>query len=225
MQIGNRSKRVLNSAHEFKIYFSSKPKVPNHYETLKVTQNSTQDDIKSSYYELSKKYHPDVNKSADAKKNFQDLSDAYEVLGNFNKRKLYDRDLVTRGASSMTGGVRKAQTYTHVEVDPLAGFYKSRQAQRDYDPQRESAANQAKFDFDQWTRAHYGTTLRRSLRDRSGKILKERLQQQYQYEREKSRAAVRTILTTTALIFIFLTIQSHFARRAYDRNLIANRKN
>ncbi|XP_003426376.1 dnaJ homolog subfamily C member 30, mitochondrial [Nasonia vitripennis] len=224
--IANSSKRIFNSVCELRLCFSSKAKAPTHYETLKVAQNSTQDDIKSAYYKLSKKFHPDVNKSADAKKNFQDLSDAYEVLGNFSKRKLYDRDLLARGAST-SFGLRKAQTqsqpYTEKREDPLAGFYKARQ--KDYDPDRERATNRAKFDFDQWTRTHYGNTFRRSLKDKESRLLREELNRQYAKEVEKDKANVLTILSTAVLVLIALSFQAHYEKTVYDRNLLANRKN
>lgn len=64
----------------------------NHYEALGITPKATQTDIKSAYYKLSMRYHPDKNKgSTDASKKFQDITAAYEVLGNFKLRKLYDK--------------------------------------------------------------------------------------------------------------------------------------
>lgn len=64
----------------------------SHYDALGITPKATHTDIKTAYYKLSMLYHPDKNKgSADASKKFQDISAAYEVLGNFKLRKLYDK--------------------------------------------------------------------------------------------------------------------------------------
>lgn len=44
-----------------------------------MAKNSSVKDIKKSYYQLAKKYHPDTNKDTDSSKKFQEVSEAYEV--------------------------------------------------------------------------------------------------------------------------------------------------
>lgn len=62
------------------------------YETLGISSASTQADIKTAYYKLSKTYHPDKNKgSEDAAQKFRDITAAYEILGNYRLRRLYDK--------------------------------------------------------------------------------------------------------------------------------------
>lgn len=60
----------------------------NYYDVLGLDKNASQDDIKKAYRNLSKKYHPDRNGGDDSK--FKELNDAYDVLGNEEKRKAYD---------------------------------------------------------------------------------------------------------------------------------------
>lgn len=63
-----------------------------HYDILGLSPKATQADVKTSYYKLSKLYHPDKNKgSADAAEKFRDINAAYEILGNFKLRRLYDK--------------------------------------------------------------------------------------------------------------------------------------
>lgn len=62
----------------------------NFYEILGVTESSTEDDIKKSFKNLAKKYHPDLNKEHDAEKNFKDINEAYDTLKDPNKRAQYD---------------------------------------------------------------------------------------------------------------------------------------
>jgi DnaJ-class molecular chaperone len=64
----------------------------DYYAILGVNRNSDDKDIKSAYRRLARKYHPDVNpndKASEAK--FKEISEAYEVLGNPEKRKLFDQ--------------------------------------------------------------------------------------------------------------------------------------
>jgi molecular chaperone DnaJ len=60
----------------------------DYYKILEVDKKSTKDDIKKAYRRLSKKYHPDVNPDGDEK--FKEIAEAYEVLGDDDKRKQYD---------------------------------------------------------------------------------------------------------------------------------------
>ncbi len=64
----------------------------NYYETLGVDKNASADEIKSAYRKLAKKYHPDLNKDdASAAAKFKEINEAYEVLGDANKKANYDQ--------------------------------------------------------------------------------------------------------------------------------------
>ncbi|TVP96234.1 MAG: molecular chaperone DnaJ [Acholeplasmatales bacterium] len=63
----------------------------DYYEVLGVEKNASDADIKSAYRRLARKYHPDVNKEADAETRFKEVREAYEVLSDSNKRAQYDR--------------------------------------------------------------------------------------------------------------------------------------
>ena len=60
----------------------------DYYDILGVPKGSSAKDIKKAYYQLAKKYHPD--QANGDKKKFQEVSEAYEVLGDDNKRQQYD---------------------------------------------------------------------------------------------------------------------------------------
>src|SRR4029453_15851930 len=63
----------------------------NFYETLGVSRDATPDEIKKAYRRLAKRYHPDVNKGdKQAEEKFKDISEAYEVVSDQEKRKQYD---------------------------------------------------------------------------------------------------------------------------------------
>ncbi len=62
----------------------------DYYEVLGVQKNAPQDEIKSQYRKLALKFHPDRNKSPDAAEHFKEISEAYAVLSDSEKRKIYD---------------------------------------------------------------------------------------------------------------------------------------
>lgn len=66
-------------------------KYRDYYETLGVNKNASQDEIKKAFRKLAKKYHPDANpKNIVAEEKFKEINEAYEVLGNADKRGKYD---------------------------------------------------------------------------------------------------------------------------------------
>ena len=63
----------------------------DYYEVLGVSKSTPVDDIKKQYRKLALKFHPDRNKSADAPEHFKEISEAYAVLSDSDKRQLYDQ--------------------------------------------------------------------------------------------------------------------------------------
>ncbi|MEM3143345.1 MAG: molecular chaperone DnaJ [Candidatus Nitrosotenuis sp.] len=63
----------------------------DYYEVLGVSKTDSADTIKSQYRKLALKFHPDRNKSSDAAEHFKEISEAYAVLSDPEKRKLYDQ--------------------------------------------------------------------------------------------------------------------------------------
>lgn len=62
----------------------------NYYETLNISRNASQEEIKQAYRKLAKEYHPDKNPGKDTSLKFQQIQEAYETLGDQDKRNQYD---------------------------------------------------------------------------------------------------------------------------------------
>ena len=62
----------------------------DYYKILNIDKNADTQSIKRAYRKLAMKYHPDVNKQRDAEEKFKDLTEAYAVLSDEEKRKQYD---------------------------------------------------------------------------------------------------------------------------------------
>ncbi|ANU17002.1 molecular chaperone DnaJ [Planococcus maritimus] len=63
----------------------------DYYEVLGVSKDASKEEIKKAYRKLSKQYHPDINKEANASEKFQEVKEAYEVLSDEQKRSQYDQ--------------------------------------------------------------------------------------------------------------------------------------
>jgi curved DNA-binding protein len=71
---------LMSKAMEFKDY----------YPVLGVPRTASEDEIRRAYRKLARKYHPDVSKESDAQERMREVNEAYEVLGDKEKRQAYD---------------------------------------------------------------------------------------------------------------------------------------
>jgi DnaJ-class molecular chaperone len=65
--------------------------IPDYYTILQVQKNASQNEIKSQFRLLAKKWHPDKKQSDDAEKKMAEINIAYEILSSTKRRKMYDQ--------------------------------------------------------------------------------------------------------------------------------------
>jgi molecular chaperone DnaJ len=85
----------------------------DYYDILGINRTATPDDVKKAFRQKARQYHPDVNKEPEAEAQFKEISEAYEVLIDDDKRAAYDRF----GHAAVTGAGAGAPGY-----DPFQNF-------------------------------------------------------------------------------------------------------
>jgi len=74
-----------------------------HYDVLGVGRNATSDEIKSAFRRRAKETHPDIPKNREREEEFKRVNEAYEILGDSEKRRRYDLELPPSYAQSHQG--------------------------------------------------------------------------------------------------------------------------
>lgn len=155
--------------------------IKSHYETLELKPGATHSDIKTAYYRLSMKFHPDKNKGNEDK--FKDLSTAYEVLGNPRLRRLYDRGIITHDHPTI---------HQHSDYDGSGG-----------DVEQSENAKASVRTFDQWSKNHYSETFARSQNERTKRKNQDRIK-----EKKSSQSGSEGLIWILGLVGLVFAVYS-----------------
>lgn len=125
-----------------------------HYDILQIHHDADQKTIKSQYYKLSKKYHPDMNPhDKEAHEKFLEVNDAYAVLGSASKRREYDMENESSSAS-YSPGIRRTGPAATWNFKPRASRQTgSSSAQAQADGFR--ATKSTSYNYNEWYARHY----------------------------------------------------------------------
>ena len=97
------------------------------YSVLGISKTASETEIKSAYRKLARKYHPDLNKdNPAAAEKFKEISCAYDILGDKDKRQKYDNNEIDSdgkptGFGAGFGGAGGGRSYTYTGGNPFGG--------------------------------------------------------------------------------------------------------
>lgn len=78
----------------------------DYYQILGIPRTASPEETRNAYLKLAKEWHPDINKSPDAKERFQDIAEAFEILKHPTRKKIYDQG----GEEALTAGGKRTTT-------------------------------------------------------------------------------------------------------------------
>ncbi|XP_064619643.1 dnaJ homolog subfamily C member 30, mitochondrial-like [Lineus longissimus] len=146
-----------------KRWYSVKPSGTRYYDVLGLTPKASLKDIKSAYYSLSKLYHPDLKTDDASEAKFAEISEAYEVLGNKRRKRIYDRGVLN--PLDPRSGHAASDVDDDIHEDILRGRQYGQFKKRG--PVQTGRSNI--YDFDEFYKHHYGESIRRTQAERKAK--------------------------------------------------------
>ncbi|XP_073834219.1 dnaJ homolog subfamily C member 30, mitochondrial-like [Musca autumnalis] len=190
---------------------TSSTRFADHYDVLGIPRKATQSEIKAAYYRLSMMYHPDKNQGSDsAALKFREITQAYEVLGNYKLRRLYDKGVIHTTADRPEESMK---TEPEVEDDPETKFYKSRFTKSTV---ADIDGRSPIYNLDEWSRTHYANTFQRRQN------AKEKYDRTKKQEKDgalmlQNEILLFGIMIITALVFLKLSPESTFGSSKEDK--------
>ncbi len=97
----------------------------DYYAILGVPRDASPEEIKRAYKKLARKYHPDINKEPGAEEKFKEINEAYAVLSDPEKRKIYDQYGTAKAPPPPPPGGWRWETAEGVGVEDFSDFFKS----------------------------------------------------------------------------------------------------
>ncbi|KAI8749199.1 dnaJ subfamily C member 30 [Biomphalaria glabrata] len=190
----------------------------HYYDVLGITPSATQTQIKSAYYKMSKLHHPDVTECKNSHSLFTEISEAYEVLGNVRKRRLYDKGVYNPRQMNQPSSREDNTTNESESHEDNARGHQNYYSQRDPRPPPPRGRSRI-YNFDEFYRMHYN-----DVREKRANEYKEYLKYQEMLREERQIAADKMPLSLVFVVWciFFATVITIYEN--YDVNVIDTRK-
>lgn len=119
----------------------------NYYEVLGITKSATEAEIKSAYRKMAKKYHPDIHPGdVECEKKFRQISEAYGILGDSDKRREYDQKYIEKEEKSNSGvHKKKGSGKEHKANVDFENVYKNFEQFFGFNPYTQDVMNEEKL--------------------------------------------------------------------------------
>lgn len=118
----------------------------NWYQVLEVSQQASEEEIKASYRKLAKKYHPDAHPGdKECEKRFKEISEAYSILSDQEKRKKYDAELSRNRQSGHSGKESKDPHMSRTEPVDFQNVQKNFEKFFGFNPETKDIVNEDKL--------------------------------------------------------------------------------
>lgn len=121
--------------------------IKNYYQMLGVAKTATEEEIKTAFRKLAKKYHPDAHPGdVECEKKFREINEAYSVLGDAEQRKKYDEELPGAKSAKKTGQEKQSarRQGNSQEVD-FENIHQSFASFFGFDPREKKITNEEKL--------------------------------------------------------------------------------
>ena len=120
----------------------------DYYALLKIRRDATQDEVKRAYRRLARELHPDVNPDPETQERFKEITQAYEVLSDTDKRRMYDMGVDPFAASTAGAGAGRSAPGFNPLNDLLDQFFGAAAAARQPRAAQPGAARPQRDDQD-----------------------------------------------------------------------------
>lgn len=168
----------------------------NHYDILGVSPDATADEIKRAYRKLAVKYHPDKNKEPNAHEIFIKIQNAYDVLGDEKKRKVYDEQIFGYREYQQKQNQQQRSYHNTNKQQQYRDFRRKyqeyQQKQKNYyDPKRENNNADKKQQYQKFKQEYNAYLQRCKQREQEKQAEKQRQAQQKAEEQRRQQERQR----------------------------------